>query len=164
MIAEEYLPPNAQVHTSMPQALQPYIAPRVTAHLDADKLACGDAVSGLDILGFSVFFGGVCHSVVQGQTDYYLASDAGAEASGPQHSESEAASEWEGDGGDTPPPGGAETAADAGGSAEATAPQALPGAAEATADSGAGEDAQQSALGAGEAVASSEVADTKPAA
>ena len=55
----------------MPPPLQQYIAPRLLQTMDPDTLVCGDPVRSLWTLGFSVFHGGVCHSVAQDQSGFY---------------------------------------------------------------------------------------------
>jgi hypothetical protein len=70
-IAQLYLRPGAEVGADMPRALEQYIEQRVFDTMDVDELLHGSPLQSLQTLGFSVFFGGVCHSVVQGQTAYY---------------------------------------------------------------------------------------------
>jgi hypothetical protein len=74
-IAQLYLRPGAiAVGTEMPRALEQYIEQRVFDTMDVNDLLHRAPLQSLQTLGFSVFFGGACHSVVQGQTAYYTKS------------------------------------------------------------------------------------------
>lgn len=70
-ISAAYLQPDSEASGEVPRALSRYVDPRLLPTMDPDELALGDPLRALWALGFSVFHGGVCHSVAEGQTGYY---------------------------------------------------------------------------------------------
>jgi hypothetical protein len=51
--------------------LAPYLEERVLPTMDIEELVWGPLQPALRALGFSIFHGGVCHSVVKEKTAYY---------------------------------------------------------------------------------------------
>lgn len=55
----------------IPDQLKAYIEPRLFETMDAEALLWGDARTAVRQMGFEVFFGGVCHSIMESQQQYY---------------------------------------------------------------------------------------------
>lgn len=70
-ISSAYLEAGSEVPLEVPPALSRYIEPRVLPTMHPDDLVTGDTLRALWSLGFSVFHGGVCHSVAQDQSGFY---------------------------------------------------------------------------------------------
>jgi hypothetical protein len=67
-ITSAYFRPNGAAGEeggALPRSLEAYMTSRVLPTMDVESLLWGDPAAALFSLGFSVFHGGVCHSVVQ---------------------------------------------------------------------------------------------------
>lgn len=69
-IVQAYLLPGAPADIAAGQ-LAPHLKDRVLPTMDIDILVGGPSRPALQALGFSIFHGGVCHSVVKEKTTYY---------------------------------------------------------------------------------------------
>lgn len=70
-ISSAYLQPDSEVALDVPPALERYIEPRLLPTMNPEGLVTGDPERALWSLGFSMFYGGVCHSVAENQMGFY---------------------------------------------------------------------------------------------